>query len=124
MPDSPDDNQRPPRPEVDHARLNLESWSIFQIMAEFVEGTEQLSTTQPSVTLFGSARTERDHPDYVLAEDIARQLSDSGFTVVTGGGPGIMEAGNRGAFAGKSLSVGLNIVLPNEQRHGRRCCEL
>ncbi|MFK7885723.1 MAG: TIGR00730 family Rossman fold protein [Gammaproteobacteria bacterium] len=100
-----------PRP---HA-LNHESWSIFQIISEFVEGYEQLSAVTPSVSVFGSARTAPDDPDYQLTEAICRGLSDAGFTVVTGGGPGIMEAGNKGAQAGKSHSVGLNIVLPREQ---------
>ncbi|MHB1586935.1 MAG: LOG family protein [Acidiferrobacteraceae bacterium] len=95
--------------------LSRESWKIFQIMAEFVEGFEALAQIRPSVSIFGSARTPVDHPYYRLAEDIARKLSDAGFSVVSGGGPGIMEAANRGAFAGKSPSVGLNIKLPHEQ---------
>jgi len=95
--------------------LSRESWKIFQIMAEFVEGFERLDRIRPSVSLFGSARTQPGHPYYVLAEDIARLLSDAGFAVVSGGGPGIMEAANKGAFAGKSPSVGLNIDLPHEQ---------
>jgi uncharacterized protein (TIGR00730 family) len=103
----------PPAPRP-HA-LNHESWSIFQIISEFVEGFEQLSAVTPSVSVFGSARTPVDHPDYLLTESMCRQLSDAGFTVVTGGGPGIMEAGNKGAQSGKSHSVGLNIVLPREQ---------
>ena len=84
-------------------------------MAEFVEGFEALAQIRPSVSIFGSARTPVDHPYYALTETIARQLSDAGFSVVSGGGPGIMEAANRGAFAGRSPSVGLNIRLPNEQ---------
>ena len=95
--------------------LTRESWKIFQIIAEFVEGFERLSTIAPSVSIFGSARTPSDHPYYKLTEEIARLLSDAGFTVVSGGGPGIMEAANKGAFAGKSPSVGLNISLPFEQ---------
>jgi len=95
--------------------LSLESWKIFQIMAEFVEGYERLSSISPSVSMFGSARIAADHPWYRLAEEIARQLSNAGFSVVTGGGPGIMEAGNRGAYQGKSPSIGLNIMLPHEQ---------
>jgi uncharacterized protein (TIGR00730 family) len=95
--------------------LTRESWKIFQIMAEFVEGFERLSSISPSVSLFGSARTPPEHPWYRLAQDIGQQLSNAGFSVVTGGGPGIMEAGNRGAFAGKSPSIGLNIMLPHEQ---------
>ncbi len=100
---------------VDDALLTRESWKIFQIMAEFVEGFERLARIQPSVSIFGSARMLPEHPYYKLAEKIARSLSDAGFAVVSGGGPGIMEAANRGAFAGKSPSVGLNIQLPHEQ---------
>ncbi|MFK8067250.1 MAG: TIGR00730 family Rossman fold protein [Gammaproteobacteria bacterium] len=92
-----------------------ESWKIFQIMAEFVEGYEKLSGIKPSVSIFGSARFSPDHQYYKLTEEIAYKLSDSGFSVVTGGGPGVMEAGNKGAFAGPSPSVGLNIELPHEQ---------
>jgi hypothetical protein len=92
-----------------------ESWSMFSIMAEFVESTERLSTLHPAVTIFGSARIHPDHPDYIKCMDVSRRLSDAGFAVISGGGPGIMAAANRGAFEGKSPSVGLNIVLPNEQ---------
>lgn len=95
--------------------LNREAWKIFQIMAEFVEGFERLARIKPSISIFGSARTAPDSPNYRLAEDIARALSDSGFSIVSGGGPGIMEAANKGAQAGKSPSVGLNIQLPQEQ---------
>jgi uncharacterized protein (TIGR00730 family) len=100
---------------INDAILTRESWKIFQIMAEFVEGFEKLARIKPSVSIFGSARFERDHPYFTLAEDIARTLSDAGFSVVSGGGPGIMEAANRGAYAGKSPSIGLNIQLPHEQ---------
>ena len=109
-----DPARRTPRPEAD-ARLNRESWRIFQIMAEFVEGFEKLVHIAPSVSIFGSARTPPDHPWYEKAERTTRLLSDAGFAVVSGGGPGIMEAANRGAFAGGSPSVGLNIQLPHEQ---------
>ncbi len=95
--------------------MTRESWRMFQIMSEFVEGFEALAQIKPSVSIFGSARTPEDDPYFKQAEDIARLLSDSGFAVVSGGGPGIMEAANRGAYAGKSPSVGLNIKLPNEQ---------
>ena len=95
--------------------LSRESWKIFQIMAEFVEGFERLEQIHPSVSIFGSARTPVGHPYYVMAEQIARLLSDAGFSVVSGGGPGIMEAVNKGAQAGKGPSVGLNIQLPHEQ---------
>jgi len=95
--------------------LSRESWKVFQIMAEFVEGFEKVAQIHPSVSIFGSARTPVDHPYYKLAQDISLKLSDSGFAVVSGGGPGIMEAANKGAFAGESPSVGLNILLPHEQ---------
>lgn len=95
--------------------LTRESWKIFQIMAEFVEGFERLADIKPAVTVFGSARTAPDHPYYAKTEIIARKLSDAGFSVVSGGGPGIMEAANKGACEGKSASIGLNIELPHEQ---------
>lgn len=95
--------------------MSRESWKIFQIMSEFVTGFERLSLIQPSVSIFGSARTGPGHPYYALTEEVARKLSDAGFSVVSGGGPGLMEAANKGAFAGKSPSVGLNIRLPHEQ---------
>ncbi|MCC5859881.1 MAG: TIGR00730 family Rossman fold protein [Ectothiorhodospiraceae bacterium] len=100
---------------VNDSLMTRESWKIFQIMAEFVEGFERLAQIKPSVSVFGSARTPPEHPYYQLAEETARQLSDAGFSVVSGGGPGIMEAANKGAYAGKSLSIGLNIQLPKEQ---------
>lgn len=92
-----------------------ESWSMFTIMAEFIESTERLSELHPAVSIFGSARIKPDNPYYATAVDIARRLSDEGFAVISGGGPGIMEAANKGAFEGKSPSVGLNIELPHEQ---------
>jgi hypothetical protein len=97
------------------AALTRESWKIFQIMAEFVDGFEHLASIKPSVSIFGSARTAPDHPHYLKAEKIARLLSDAGFSIVSGGGPGIMEAANKGAFEGRSKSIGLNIQLPHEQ---------
>ncbi|MDH3526648.1 MAG: TIGR00730 family Rossman fold protein [Gammaproteobacteria bacterium] len=99
----------------DDSQLTRESWKIFQIMAEFVEGFERLAQVKPSVSVFGSARTLPDHPHYKLAEEICLALSNAGFAVISGGGPGIMEASNKGAFAGKSPSIGLNIQLPMEQ---------
>jgi hypothetical protein len=96
-----------------------ESWKIFQIMAEFVEGFEKLARIKPSVSVFGSARTRPDQPRYAQAEAICKALSDAGFSVVSGGGPGIMEAANKGAMAGRSPSIGLNIELPREQRPNR-----
>ena len=86
-------------------------------MSEFVYATEKLRPVQPAVSIFGSARIQADNPWYGRTVAIARLLSDSGFSVISGGGPGIMEAANVGAFAGKSLSIGLNIQLPHEQ-HG------
>jgi uncharacterized protein (TIGR00730 family) len=100
---------------TDTGFLTRESWRVFTIMAEFVEGFEQLSMIPPSVSVFGSARLTEGHPWYALTREIAEQLSNAGFAVVTGGGPGLMEAANRGAFEGKSPSVGLNIKLPREQ---------
>jgi len=93
-----------------------ESWRVFGIMAEFVEATERLNSIRPAVSIFGSARTPPGHPYYQLTERIARLLSDAGFSVISGGGPGVMEAANKGAFFGKSLAVGLNIQLPHEQQ--------
>jgi uncharacterized protein (TIGR00730 family) len=93
-----------------------EAWRVFGIMAEFVEATERLTAVRPAVPIFGSARIERDCETYRLTEKIARLLSDAGFAVVSGGGPGVMEAANKGAFEGKSLSIGLNIQLPHEQK--------
>ena len=92
-----------------------ESWHAFEIMAEFVGATEKLKEITPAVSIFGSARTKPEHPYYKLTEDIARQLSDAGFSVISGGGPGVMEAANKGAFAGHGTSIGLNIELPFEQ---------
>lgn len=97
------------------ARNATESWRIFGIMAEFVEATERLNSIRPAVSIFGSARTSPDHPYYKLTEQIANQLSEAGFSVISGGGPGIMEAANKGAYLGPSPSVGLNIQLPHEQ---------
>ena len=100
---------------VEKAWSARESWRVFGIMAEFVEATERLANVRPAVSIFGSARIPADHPYYRLTEEIARQLSDAGFSVISGGGPGVMEAANKGAFFGRSLSVGLNIQLPHEQ---------
>lgn len=103
-------------PQVDASPTARESWRMFGIMAEFVEATERLAPIRPAVSIFGSARIAPDHPYYRQAERVARLLSDAGFCVITGGGPGVMEAGSRGAFHGKSASVGLNIRLPQEQQ--------
>jgi len=93
-----------------------EAWRVFGIMSEFVEATERLAAVRPAVSIFGSARVAPDSNYYQLTERIARLLSDAGFSVVSGGGPGVMEAANKGAFEGKSMSIGLNIQLPNEQQ--------
>lgn len=93
-----------------------ESYRILGIVSEFLQAGEELRAIQPAVSIYGSARTPSDHPDYLFAESLSRKLSDAGFAVISGGGPGIMEAANKGAFAGKSPAVGLNIVLPHEQK--------
>lgn len=92
-----------------------DSWQIFKVMSEFVEGFEKLSKIGPCVSIFGSARTKADNPYYIQAEEIAYMLTQSGYGVITGGGLGIMEAGNKGANRGNGKSVGLNIDLPFEQ---------
>ncbi len=92
-----------------------DSWKIFKILAEFVEGFEKLARIGPCVSIFGSARTTPDNPNFKLAEDIAFLLTQRGYGVITGGGPGIMEAANMGAKRGKGKSVGINIDLPFEQ---------
>lgn len=94
-----------------------ESWHLLGIISEFVEATERLAEIRPAVSIFGSARSRPGSPLYEQTEEIARKLSDAGFAVISGGGPGVMEAANKGAFAGRSPSVGLNIELPLEQ-HG------
>lgn len=92
-----------------------DSWAIFKIMSEFVTGFETLGRIKPCVSIFGSARTKPEDPNYKLAEEIAFKLCKKGYGVITGGGPGIMEAGNKGAKQGEGISVGLNIDLPFEQ---------
>jgi uncharacterized protein (TIGR00730 family) len=96
-----------------------ESWHLLTIMAEFIESTERLSELPSAVSIFGSARTKAGTPFYELSAQIARRLSDAGFAVLSGGGPGIMEGANKGAFEGKSPSVGLNILLPHEQGNNK-----
>lgn len=92
-----------------------DTWQIFKIMAEFVDGFEKLSKIGPCVSIFGSARTKPDNKYYQLAEDIAYKLTKEGYGIITGGGPGIMEAANKGARTAGGKSVGLNIELPFEQ---------
>lgn len=94
-----------------------DSWAIFKIMSEFVEGYEKMAKIGPSISVFGSARTKPDNEYYQQGVEISRMLAESGYGVITGGGPGIMEAGNKGAQEGGGPSVGLNIDLPFEQSH-------
>ena len=96
-----------------------EAWKLFGIMAEFFQATERLASIPPAVSVFGSARVKPGTPYYRLAEETARLLSDAGFAVISGGGPGLMEATNKGAFEGGGLAVGLNIDLPREQPSSR-----
>jgi len=96
-----------------------EPWRIFRIMAEFVDSFETMSHVGPAVTVFGSARIKPANPYYKLARELGRLLVREGFAVITGGGPGVMEAANRGAYEAKGVSVGLNIHLPDEQRVNR-----
>jgi len=94
-----------------------DSWAIFKIMSEFVNGYEAMGRIGPCVSIFGSARTKPEDPQYLLAEKIAYKISKAGYGVITGGGPGIMEAGNKGAHLGGGTSVGLNIDLPFETHY-------
>lgn len=112
--DHHNDKKRPIAPDINDSMLSRESWKIFQVIAEFVEGYERLVHIKPSVSIYGSARVKPDNPYYKFALATGELLSNSGYSIVTGGGPGIMEAGNKGAYSGKSFSIGLNIVLPGE----------
>ena len=94
---------------------HTDTWRVFRIMGEFVEGFDDLATITRGVSIFGSARTHADNPQYKAAQETAAQLAQAGFAVITGGGPGIMEAANRGAFEAGGLSIGCNIELPFEQ---------
>ena len=96
-----------------------DSWAIFKIMSEFVEGYDRLSRIGPCISVFGSARTKPDNKYYQLAVEVGYKLTKAGYGVITGGGPGIMEAGNKGAQEGGGASVGLNINLPFEQSHNQ-----
>jgi uncharacterized protein (TIGR00730 family) len=104
---------RSPEPEDDYK--TSDSWRVFRIMGEFVNGFDHLATITRGVSIFGSARTPEDDPNYEFARETARLLAESGFEVITGGGPGIMEAANRGAYETGKVSVGCNIELPFEQ---------
>ena len=102
-----------PRTAIDFTRTD--PWRVFRIMGEFVEGFDTLAKTGRAVAIFGSARVPPDHPQYEAARETARLVAEAGFAVVTGGGPGIMEAANHGAVDGGGLSIGCNIELPFEQ---------
>jgi uncharacterized protein (TIGR00730 family) len=96
-----------------------ETWRVFRIMSEFVEGFESLKDLGPAISIFGSARTKKDEWPYLTAMKLAEMLARRGFAIISGGGPGVMEAANRGARNGKGVSVGLNIQLPLEQKANR-----
>lgn len=100
---------------IAHTPKKKDAWSIFKIMGEFVTGYEQLETIGPCVSIFGSARTPTTHPYYELGVNTAKAIAETGYGIITGGGPGIMEAGNKGAQMANGKSVGLNIKLPMEQ---------
>ena len=100
----------------DSTFVHEDPWRVFRIMSEFVEGFEEMSRLGPAVSIFGSARTPRSNRDYAKAHKLARMLADEKFAIITGGGPGIMEAANRGANDAGGISVGLNIALPEEQK--------
>lgn len=102
-------------PEPEDKFKSSDSWRVFRIMAEFVEGFDELATITRGVSVFGSARTKESDPNYVAAREVGKLLAEAGFEVITGGGPGIMEAANRGAFEAGGVSVGCNIELPFEQ---------
>mgnify|MGYP001593480593 FL=1 len=93
-----------------------DSWALFKIMGEFVNGYEKLSSIGPCISIFGSARTHANHPTYLLTVEIAKAISELGYGIISGGGPGIMEAANKGAQEANGVSVGLNIELPFEQK--------
>jgi uncharacterized protein (TIGR00730 family) len=106
-------------PQAMYSTNGQEAWRVLGIMAEFAVASERLRGVRPAVSMFGSARIKAGHPYYEKAERVARLLSDAGFSVISGGGPGMMEATNRGAHAGRSPAVGLNILLPHEQSGNR-----
>jgi len=108
---------------IDDFKLE-ESWRIFKIISEFVEGFEKLSDCGPAITIFGSARTREEHEDYQQALALGNMMAKSGITVITGGGPGIMAAANRGALEAGGTSVGLNITLPMEQKPNKYISKL
>ena len=99
------------------SEFTRETWRIFRIMSEFVEGFEAMHSVSPAVSVFGSSRLTERSPYYQMARQVGKKLAESGFNVITGGGPGLMEAVNRGAKEGNRLSIGLNIELPTEQKN-------
>ena len=101
-------------PQALYSTNGQEAWRVLGIMAEFQMAADRLNGVRPAVSMFGSARIKAAHPYYETAKAIARKLSDAGFSVISGGGPGLMEAANHGAHAGRAPAIGLNIVLPNE----------
>jgi uncharacterized protein (TIGR00730 family) len=103
-------------PQALYSSNGQEAWRVLGIMSEFTVATERLRGIRPAVSMFGSARIREGHPYYDRTREIARRLSDAGFSVISGGGPGLMEAANKGAFAGRSPAIGLNILLPKEQQ--------
>jgi uncharacterized protein (TIGR00730 family) len=125
MPNPADTNKHPPGTTQDEQLLesprpdeftHTDTWRVFRIMGEFVEGFDELATLSRGVSIFGSARTSPTDADYQVAQETAALLAHAGFSVITGGGPGIMEAANRGAFEAGGISVGCNIELPFEQK--------
>ena len=115
LPGTTQDEQLLESPRPDEFR-HTDPWRVFRIMGEFVEGFDELATLSRGIAIFGSARTKPDDPEYKAAQETAALLAAQGFAVITGGGPGIMEAANRGAFEAGGLSIGCNIELPFEQR--------
>jgi uncharacterized protein (TIGR00730 family) len=114
-PGSTQDEQLLESPRPDEF-THTDTWRVFRIMGEFVEGFDELATLSRGISIFGSARSKPDDPDYQAAQETAALLAKEGFAVITGGGPGIMEAANRGAFEAGGLSIGCNIELPFEQK--------
>ncbi len=107
---------REPKYNLDNTMVG-DSWRMFRIMAEFVDGFDAMSTIDiPAVTIYGSARTPKNNPYYKKTEELAGKLAEAGYGIITGGGPGIMEAANKGAFEAGGISIGLNISLPHEQQ--------
>jgi uncharacterized protein (TIGR00730 family) len=125
MDDNKKGGSRPPGTTQDEQLLesprpdeftHTDTWRVFRIMGEFVQGFDELATLTRGISIFGSARSKQEDPDYKAAQETAALLAHEGFTVITGGGPGIMEAANRGAFEAGGLSIGCNIELPFEQK--------